>query len=181
MHPLSRQIQRYALFVTLARYDARSRPSRTSRALALVAPIGARSRFHLVSDLRWHDGVPTTARDVAFTLDAARDPATGFPRAADLAERRDASPPATTRRSTLHFAHAAAALPARPLRAADRAAHLPRAHVRARDMRARQLQRCIRSATARSASCERVAGQRWVLARNDAFPRRSAARRRSGG
>lgn len=85
VHPLARQVQRFALFVTLARYDSLLRPT----------PYFAR-RWHwsddrtaltlqLESSLRWHDGVPTTARDVAFTLDAARDPATGFPRASDLA------------------------------------------------------------------------------------------------
>src|SRR5437870_10381763 len=65
IHPLSRQIQRYALFVTLARYDSSLAP----------APYAARSwdwsadrrtlAFHLVHGLTWHDGVPTTARDVA--------------------------------------------------------------------------------------------------------------------
>jgi peptide/nickel transport system substrate-binding protein len=34
--------------------------------------------------VRWHDGAPTTARDVAWTLNAARDPATGYPRLNDL-------------------------------------------------------------------------------------------------
>ena len=85
IHSLSRQLQRYALFVTLAKYDADLRP----------VPYAARSwawsndhralTLRLTSGLRWHDGQPTTARDVAFTIDAARDPATGFWRAADLA------------------------------------------------------------------------------------------------
>jgi peptide/nickel transport system substrate-binding protein len=85
VHSLSRQLQRHALFVTLARYDERLEP----------APYLAR-RWHWSADrrtltlaldptLRWHDGRATTARDVAFTLDAARDPATGYPRYADLA------------------------------------------------------------------------------------------------
>ena len=85
VHPLSRQIQRFALFVTLARYDALLSP----------IPYAARSWawsfdrrslvFHLVPDLRWDDGPQTTAHDVAFTIDAARDPATGYWRATDLA------------------------------------------------------------------------------------------------
>lgn len=85
VHPLARQVQRYALFVTLARYDT---------ALA-AAPYFARSwswsadrlelTLRVVATLRWHDGTPTTARDVAFTIDAARDPATGFFRRGDLA------------------------------------------------------------------------------------------------
>jgi peptide/nickel transport system substrate-binding protein len=31
--------------------------------------------FHLRSDVRWHDGIPVTARDLAFTLDLYSDPA----------------------------------------------------------------------------------------------------------
>jgi peptide/nickel transport system substrate-binding protein len=85
VHPLSRQVQRHALLVTLARYDSALSPvpylargwrwSPDRRTLTLVLHAG----------LRWHDGRPTTAGDARFTLEAARDPATGYPRAADLA------------------------------------------------------------------------------------------------
>lgn len=85
VHPLAKQVQRYALFLTLARYGTtlnaepylarRWRWSADRRALDL----------DLRHDVRWHDGVPTTTADVVFTLEAARDPATGYPRAADLA------------------------------------------------------------------------------------------------
>jgi len=82
-HPLARQVQRYVLFMTLARYDS-----------ALVAqPYLAESwswsadrrvlTVALRRDVSWHDGVPTTAEDVLFTLAAARDPLTGYPRAAE--------------------------------------------------------------------------------------------------
>ncbi|HSJ09787.1 MAG TPA: ABC transporter substrate-binding protein [Longimicrobiales bacterium] len=37
--------------------------------------------FHLRRDVRWHDGVQTTARDVVFTFERAKDPATAFPNA----------------------------------------------------------------------------------------------------
>ncbi|HEX5385776.1 MAG TPA: ABC transporter substrate-binding protein [Gemmatimonadales bacterium] len=92
LHPLARQVQKYVLLTTLARYDSALRPvpylarawrwSDDRRTLA----------FALHRDVRWHDGVATTARDVAWTLDAARRPATGYPRANDLAdlERVDA-------------------------------------------------------------------------------------------
>ena len=42
--------------------------------------------FHLFQGLEWHDGVPTTARDAAWTIDAARDPAGEYPRRRDLAD-----------------------------------------------------------------------------------------------
>ena len=85
LHPLSRQVQRFALFVTLTRYDSalahqpyfarRWAWSDSARVLTI----------DVVGDLHWHDGTPTTARDAAFTFLAARDPATGFPRASELA------------------------------------------------------------------------------------------------
>jgi len=86
IHSLSRQLQRYALFVTLAKYDAELRPvPYAARAWDWSADHRALT-LHLVPGLRWHDGKPTTAGDVAFTIDAARDPATGFWRVA--ADRR---------------------------------------------------------------------------------------------
>jgi peptide/nickel transport system substrate-binding protein len=84
VHPLARQVQRHALFVTLTRLDS------TLTAQPYLARAwewsGDRQEliFRLHTGLRWHDGAPTTARDVAFTFDAARDPATGFARAAEF-------------------------------------------------------------------------------------------------
>src|SRR5688500_2708837 len=85
VHPLSRQIQRFALFVTLARYDSALAPQ----------PYFAHAwdwngerdelTLRLHTGLSWHDGKPTTARDVAFTVEAARDRVTGYLRYADLA------------------------------------------------------------------------------------------------
>jgi len=93
IHPLARQVQRYALLTTLARYDATLTPvpylarrwawSADRRTLTLT----------LHTDLRWADGVPTTAKDVAWTLGAARDPATGYPRLADLTSVREVRTP----------------------------------------------------------------------------------------
>jgi peptide/nickel transport system substrate-binding protein len=85
IHPLARQVQRYVLFVTLARYDAELEPEPYLARRWEWEDNGRSLRFHLYPGLRWHDGPLTTSRDVAFTIDAARDPATGFPRAADLA------------------------------------------------------------------------------------------------
>jgi peptide/nickel transport system substrate-binding protein len=84
IHPLARQVQRYVLLTTLARYDSTlvARPylarawrwSDEGRALTL----------DLRTDVRWHDGRLTTARDVLWTIETARSPATGYPRLADL-------------------------------------------------------------------------------------------------
>ena len=42
-----------------------------------VGDVTAHLGFTLHRGVRWHDGRPTTARDVAWTLTAARDPETG--------------------------------------------------------------------------------------------------------
>jgi peptide/nickel transport system substrate-binding protein len=85
IHPLARQVQRHALFVTLTRFDSTLAPEPYYARTWSWSPDRRRLTLRLYPGLRWHDGQPTTSRDVAFTLDAARDPATGFPRAADLA------------------------------------------------------------------------------------------------
>lgn len=84
-HPLSRQVQRYALLVTLLRYDSTLTPQPYYARRWNWSNGGRNLTLTLVPDLQWHDGAPTTARDAAFTFLAARDPATGFPRASELA------------------------------------------------------------------------------------------------
>jgi peptide/nickel transport system substrate-binding protein len=85
-HPLARQVQRYVLLTTLARYDGALTPQ----------PYLARSwewtrgdrvlTMHLQTAVPWHDGRLTTARDVAWTLNAARNAATGYPRTSELSQ-----------------------------------------------------------------------------------------------
>ncbi len=84
VHPLARQVQRHALFVTLTRLDSNLVPQPYLARTWEWSSDRRRLTMRLFSSLRWHDGTPTTARDVVFTIEAARDPATGFPRAADL-------------------------------------------------------------------------------------------------
>ena len=93
VHPLARQVQRHVLLTTLARYDSAMVPR----------PYLARSwrwseedrllTFQLHPGVRWHDGRPTTSRDVVWTLTAALEPATGYPRHAELAELERATAP----------------------------------------------------------------------------------------
>jgi peptide/nickel transport system substrate-binding protein len=89
IHPLARQVQRHALFVTLTRFDSTLSPQPYLARRWEWSADGRRLTMHLFPSLTWHDGTATTARDVAFTISAARDPATGFPRAADLANVDD--------------------------------------------------------------------------------------------
>jgi peptide/nickel transport system substrate-binding protein len=84
VHPLARQVQRYVLLTTLARYDSTLAPQPYLARSWEWAGHRRQLTFHLHSKVRWHDGHPTTARDVVWTLVAARDPATGYPRASEL-------------------------------------------------------------------------------------------------
>ena len=86
VHPLARQVQRYVLLTTLARYDSTLTPRPYLARWWEWSPDRRTLTFHLETVVRWHDGRPTTARDVQWTLDAARDPATGYPRAGELTE-----------------------------------------------------------------------------------------------
>jgi peptide/nickel transport system substrate-binding protein len=91
--PLARQVQRYVLLMTLVRYDSEL-VVRPYLARAWRWSDGGRTlTFELRTDVRWHDGTPTAAHDVVWTLDAARDPATGYPRHADLASIAAVSAP----------------------------------------------------------------------------------------
>jgi len=85
VHPLARQVQRYVLLTTLVRYDSSMTVEPYLARRWQWADGGRTLRLTLVRGLRWHDGTPTTATDAAWTLERARDPATGYPRQNDLA------------------------------------------------------------------------------------------------
>lgn len=85
VHPLARQVQKYVLLTTLVRYDSTLVPQPYLARRWEWSPDRRVLTFRLSSALRWHDGRPTTAGDVAWTLEQARDPATGYPRLVDMA------------------------------------------------------------------------------------------------
>jgi peptide/nickel transport system substrate-binding protein len=84
VHPLAKAVQKHVLFLTLAAYDSLFQP-----APRLAEWEWDESRknltFALRPDVRWHDGVPTRANDVVWTLETAMDPTLAYPRARDMA------------------------------------------------------------------------------------------------
>src|SRR6266550_4059840 len=93
VHPLARQVQRYVLLTTLARYDSLLVPRPYLARSWRWSDGGGTLTFRLRTDVRWHDGAPTTARDVVWTLQAARDPRTGYPRLNELSNLTSVSAP----------------------------------------------------------------------------------------
>lgn len=167
IHPLSRQVQRHVLFVTLARFDSALVPQPYFARRWTWSADRRVLRLALHPGLAWHDGVPTTARDVEFTLRLARDPAAGFARASDLA---------AIERIVVHsdtVIELRFAIPQRELpgilcelpivpahRLSGRAAVAMRGASFGLDPVGNGPFRFV----------DRVAGQRWTFARNDAFP-----------
>lgn len=80
----TQEINRYLLFLPLIRYDAslEYEPA-LAESWEVLGDTGV--VFRLRRDVRWHDNVLTTARDVVFTFERAKDPATAFPQADALA------------------------------------------------------------------------------------------------
>jgi peptide/nickel transport system substrate-binding protein len=168
LHPLARQVQRYALFVTLARYDDALQPTPYYARAWTWSPDRRALRLRLASGLRWHDGLPTTAHDVRFTLDAVRDPDTGSPRFAELAdvEGVDAPDDSTV---VVRFVRPQAQFPLvlceQPIAPAHRFEGIPRSELR----RAAFGDHPTGNGPFRFV--DRRPGQRWVFGRNDEFVR----------
>ncbi len=167
VHSLSRQVQRYVLFTTLARYDSALAPTPYLARSWRWSPDRRTLTFALTSGLHWHDGPLTTARDAAFTILAARDPRTGYPRGSDLAGVDTA---VATNDSTLAVTFAApqALFPLVLCELPILPGHLLRDVPRA-DMR-RAAFNLAPVGNGPFRFVERVAGQRWVFARNADFP-----------
>lgn len=78
----STQHQQFVNLMTLLDYDGDLMPRPYLAESWEVSDAVDEITFHLRRDVVWHDGTPTTARDVAFTYLRATDPRTGFPNAA---------------------------------------------------------------------------------------------------
>jgi peptide/nickel transport system substrate-binding protein len=178
VHPLSRQVQRYVLFVTLARYDSALAPAPYAARRWEWSANQRRLTFHLAGGLRWQDGTPTTARDAAFTLDAARDPATGYARAADLAAI-DSISVVDDSTFVLHYSRPQYTFPLvlceLPILPAHRLATVPHAEMR------RAAFNFAPVGNGPFRFVDRRAGDHWTFARNPDFPRELGGPPRLGG
>jgi peptide/nickel transport system substrate-binding protein len=76
------QHQLFVNLMTLIQYDEELEPVPYLAESWEVAPDTTSVTFRLRDDVSWHDGTPTTARDVAFTYLRVTDPATAYPNAA---------------------------------------------------------------------------------------------------
>ena len=76
------QMQQFVLFMPLLQYDEKFEPQPYFARSWEVNEDTTLLTFHLRDDVYWHDGVKTSAHDVKFSYDRARDPATGFANAA---------------------------------------------------------------------------------------------------
>ncbi|HEX6746803.1 MAG TPA: ABC transporter substrate-binding protein, partial [Longimicrobium sp.] len=71
-------MQQFVLFTPLITYDAQLRPvPRLAKSWEVNADTTLLT-FHLRDDVWWQDGVRTSAYDVKFSVDMARDPGTGY-------------------------------------------------------------------------------------------------------
>ena len=167
-HPLSKQVQRYALLVTLLRYDSALVPQPYLARRWSWSDDRRTLTLSLASDLRWHDGASTTARDAAFTLLTAKDPATGFSRAAELAAL-DTAVALDDSTLVLRYRRAPAQIPSLLAELPIVPRHLLAAVPRSRMRSAAFNDAPIGNGPFRFVSRRR--GARWSFARNDSFPR----------
>lgn len=167
IHPLARQVQRYVLLTTLARYDSALEPRPYLARGWTWSPDRRTLTFDLNPGVRWHDGVATTARDVGWTLDAARDPVVGYPRLSDLAELAAVATPDDST-VVLHFQAAQTRFPDVLTDLAILPAHLLDSVPRARLRGAAWNQAPVGNGPFRFVRHE--PNRRWVFAANPDFP-----------
>lgn len=79
---LASEMQQFVLFLPVISYDEDLQPRPALARSWEVNEDTTLLTFHLRDDIYWHDGVKTTAYDLAFAYEMANEPATGFPNAA---------------------------------------------------------------------------------------------------
>ena len=167
VHPLSRQVQRHALFVTLMRPDASLAPQPYFARRWRWTPDRRTLTLATAQGLRWADGARTTAQDAAFTIDAARDPVTGYARAGELASVSSVVAPDDST-LVLRFASPQPVVPAILAELPIAPSHLLRGVPRGELRRSPFAQHPVGNGPFTFVA--RRAGQQWSFARNPGFP-----------
>lgn len=167
IHPFAKQVERYVLLTTLVRYDSTLAPRPYLARSWTWSPDHKALTFRLQPGVRWHDGVATTARDVAWTLSAARDSATGYPRFNDFVDVAFVNDPNDST-VVIRFAREQSAMPDVLTDLAILPAHLLDSVPRAELRRAAWNQRPIGNGPFRFVTHE--PNRRWVFAANPDFP-----------
>jgi peptide/nickel transport system substrate-binding protein len=167
VHPLAKQVERYVLLTTLVRYDSALAPRPYLARVWTWSGDQKSLTFRLQSGVRWDDGVPTTARDVAWTISAARDSATGYPRLNDFADVAFVNDPNDST-VVIRFAHSQDAIPDVLTDLAILPAHLLDSIPRAELRRAAWNEHPVGNGPFRFVAHE--PGRRWVFAANPGFP-----------
>ena len=161
----TQEIMRSVLALPLLRYGpGLSYEPALARSWELLGDTGV--VFHLRDDVAWHDGVPTRARDVAFTYGRAMDPATGYPNADYLAAW---NAPEVVDSLTVRFTWSRHA---EPLAGVPFLAVMP-AHLLESVAPGAMRQAAFNQAPVGNGPfrfVERRAGDRWVFEANEAFP-----------
>jgi len=167
VHPFAKQVERYVLLTTLARYDSALVPQPYLAHTWTWSGDRKSLVLRLQPGVRWHDGTPTTSRDVVWTLSAARDPATGYPRTADFADVAFVNDPNDST-VVVRFAHEQPRFPDVLTDLAILPAHvldsIPRAELR----RAAWNQHPVGNGPFRFVAHE--PNRRWIFAADSAFP-----------
>ncbi len=167
VHPFAKQVERYVLLTTLARYDSALVPQPYLARAWTWSGDRKSLVLRLQPGVRWHDGTPTTARDVVWTLSAARDPATGYPRTADFADVAFVNDPNDST-VVVRFAHAQPRFPDVLTDLAILPAHVLDSVPRAELRRAAWNQEPVGNGPFRFVAHE--PNRRWIFAADSAFP-----------
>ena len=167
VHPFAKQVERYVLLTTLARYDSALVPQPYLARTWTWSGDRKSLVLRLQPGVRWHDGTPTTSRDVVWTLSAARDPATGYPRTADFADVAFVNDPNDST-VVVRFAHAQPRFPDVLTDLAILPAHVLDSVPRAELRRAAWNQQPVGNGPFRFVAHE--PNRRWIFAADSAFP-----------
>ncbi|HEV2149666.1 MAG TPA: ABC transporter substrate-binding protein [Longimicrobiaceae bacterium] len=89
----SNQLSMFVLYTPVIRYDESFEPQPRLAKSWELSPDSTELTFRLRDDVFWHDGVRTTAHDLKFAYDLARNPETAYPNASFWTHYGDASVP----------------------------------------------------------------------------------------